>query len=638
MNAGPERAAAPGRMSGAAWGLLIVYAGSLFLWQLGSARTFTGHECFVAQAAREMLATGDWLVPRIGGQPWLEKPPLPHWVVASLGELAGEVSEFTARLPSVLAGLAGVLILAGLAARWFGPTHGLLTGLVQATTVYTATYARLAEADIYLWALVVGCLAIFGRKFAARAGEIRHSKSEIRHNSEDPNSKSEPNTPAGFGFRASDFGFSRARWFTAPLAFLVLLGLTQMVKGPLFGAVLVLAPCAALLVADRAWGGWRWFLHGPGLVLCAAISAAWPLAILVRYPETADLWWLHTFGRLDGDTCLNPKPAWYYFTTWPWQVLPWTLVMLPAMPGSLRRAWDEPGSPDRFLWLWFGSMFAVLSAVQAKHHHYLIYALPPCSFWAADGLLRLRRGAGGWLGRPRVHRVALAVGAIALAGFVLWAGKGLPEYRWDGLALGTLVLLGGGLTAGAYARGRYCAAGVALFAAVWAGYAYVHTFVTAKADRYAEETALLRRVEAQAGPGRTVLVYGVEPSRVLLYLGRPAEVYQELGDLEARGRTAPGALIVTSVGHEEDLRRAGSPRRVDQTPQPRHPRWGAYAQLAVYQVAWHGANAEEEAGDVLDSLRELWQTPTPPSAATPEGAARIKGDGPPDDNRKGRRP
>ena len=40
---------------------------------------------------------------------------------------------------------------------------GLLAGLVQATTVYTLTYARLAECDISLWALVLGCLSIFAR-------------------------------------------------------------------------------------------------------------------------------------------------------------------------------------------------------------------------------------------------------------------------------------------------------------------------------------------------------------------------------------------------------------------------------------------------------------------------------------------
>ena len=56
---------------------------------LGRAGRLTYHEAFVAQAAREMIARGDVLVPTIGGRPWLEKPPLPIWLVALSGRLAG---------------------------------------------------------------------------------------------------------------------------------------------------------------------------------------------------------------------------------------------------------------------------------------------------------------------------------------------------------------------------------------------------------------------------------------------------------------------------------------------------------------------------------------------------------------------
>ena len=41
----------------------------------------------------------------------------------------------------------------------------------------------------------------------------------------------------------------------------------------------------------------KWFWHWPGLLCCAAITLAWPLAIMIRYPDSAELWWIHTFGR-----------------------------------------------------------------------------------------------------------------------------------------------------------------------------------------------------------------------------------------------------------------------------------------------------------------------------------------------------
>src|SRR5690348_133876 len=67
---------------------------------LGTASRLTYHEAFVAQGAREIVASGCWWHPAVGGLPWLEKPPLPFWVVAALGWCAGDVTPTVARLPS----------------------------------------------------------------------------------------------------------------------------------------------------------------------------------------------------------------------------------------------------------------------------------------------------------------------------------------------------------------------------------------------------------------------------------------------------------------------------------------------------------------------------------------------------------
>src|SRR5271154_6128440 len=94
---------------------LLVLSALALLPGLGSSGRLTYHEAFVAQGAREILDSGNWGYPTIGGLPWLEKPPLPWWLVAALGRYAGGVNETVARLPSVLAatGLAlGVAVLA----------------------------------------------------------------------------------------------------------------------------------------------------------------------------------------------------------------------------------------------------------------------------------------------------------------------------------------------------------------------------------------------------------------------------------------------------------------------------------------------------------------------------------------------
>lgn len=60
-------------------------------------------EVRIAETAREMLASGDWVVPRYNGELRLQKPPLPYWITAGSYQLLG-VSAFSTRLPAVLFG------------------------------------------------------------------------------------------------------------------------------------------------------------------------------------------------------------------------------------------------------------------------------------------------------------------------------------------------------------------------------------------------------------------------------------------------------------------------------------------------------------------------------------------------------
>src|SRR5271157_1478492 len=104
---------------------------------LGSSMRLTYHEAFVAQGAREILSSGHWWYPTIGGLPWLEKPTLPFWLVAGLGWCGSEVNPFIARLPSAVAGMVMVMGVGLLASHHYGSAVGLVTGAIQATTAWT---------------------------------------------------------------------------------------------------------------------------------------------------------------------------------------------------------------------------------------------------------------------------------------------------------------------------------------------------------------------------------------------------------------------------------------------------------------------------------------------------------------------
>ena len=258
------------RLGGMRLTCLLVLSSLALLPGLGSSGRLTYHEAFVAQGAREILDSGNWGYPTIGGLPWLEKPPLPWWLVAGLGRCVGGVNETVARLPSALAAMGLILGVAMLAARHYGPGIGLLAGAVQASTAWTVMRGRLAEADVLLACLVTWAIAAFDRILASAAAPSLGSS-----------------------------GDSAGRWRLWRWVFLVLLGVTALVKGIGFGAVLILSVVAGMLLWQCDLVTLRRLRLPAGWALAAAIALSWPLFMVARHGYGAlSLWTMHVSDRL----------------------------------------------------------------------------------------------------------------------------------------------------------------------------------------------------------------------------------------------------------------------------------------------------------------------------------------------------
>ena len=383
---------------------------------LGGSTRLSYHEAFVAQGAREILSSGEWTYPTIGGLPWLEKPPLPWWLVAGLGRLSGGVTEAVARLPSTLAAMALVLGVAMLAARHFGPTISILAGAIQATTAWTVLRGRLAESDILLACLVTWSLVAFDAMLLA---DMEQGVESDR---------------AGPGPRL-------ARWM-----FFTLLGAMALVKGIGFGAAIVIPVVASFLLWQRAGTTFRRLCFPAGWILAITLASAWPLLMIIRHGGGAlSLWTKHVTDRLTGPSgpgSFAGEPWWEYMPTILAQALPWTPIAVLGAYRSLGRAVgfrnlfprhgqrallaELPSAVkigDRLLWVWTAVPLALLSIPSVKNAHYAIAAQIPWSIWAALGLARigekLRRR--GW-SRPRL-RLAACGGFASLAlvwGLSLW--------------------------------------------------------------------------------------------------------------------------------------------------------------------------------------------------------------------------
>ena len=356
------------RLGWRAWLLVGSIAVVVCCFQLGHARTLTEHEIQVGGGARQMAIDHDWLFPKIGDHLWLEKPPLVHWLAVASAAVLGGFSEAAVRLPSAVAGVLVVVLMTSLGVYWFGSRIGIFTGIVQATTVYFITFARLAEPDMILTAIIVSALFVFVRLHSIGA--------------------TWPRPP---------------RYLA--LFFWVLVGLSNMVKGLGFGPFVILAPCLTYLIVKRDRSAWRRMISWPGILLAVMIALAWPLAVLAQVPEGRELWRSEIAKRATGGAGYQ-QPWWYYLETAPWQLLPWTAALLIAAGPSLNRARREPHSPDRFIWIWALVPIVLLSFFRGKHHHYIMSSLCAFSPLCAIGLLRFG------------IRIATATVAVAVIGIL----------------------------------------------------------------------------------------------------------------------------------------------------------------------------------------------------------------------------
>ena len=97
--------------------LLLVLA-VVWFGGLGHRKLIKPDEGRYAEIPREMVASGDWLTPRLNELKYFEKPPLQYWTTAIAYETFG-VHEWTSRLWTALTGFLGVLLVGFTAARLY---------------------------------------------------------------------------------------------------------------------------------------------------------------------------------------------------------------------------------------------------------------------------------------------------------------------------------------------------------------------------------------------------------------------------------------------------------------------------------------------------------------------------------------
>jgi 4-amino-4-deoxy-L-arabinose transferase-like glycosyltransferase len=212
-----------------------------------------------ANAARQMLLSGDWVTLRVNNVRYLEKAPLPYWITAISFRVFG-FNTFAAHLPEALS----VLLLMLLGFRWarqvFGERAALYTGLGILTSAGVFLFTRVFIPDVLLSLLLAVALYCFLQSLA-------------------PINSAIPVAGVRSGdIAASEFGTASNLY---PYAMWAALALAVLTKG-LVAIVFLFGAAVPFLALTGELGNWRRLKPFTGAVLFLAIAAPWHILAGLR--------------------------------------------------------------------------------------------------------------------------------------------------------------------------------------------------------------------------------------------------------------------------------------------------------------------------------------------------------------------
>ena len=412
------------------WGLPALTLCTFFIL-LGSRSLNEPDEGRYSEIAREMIETGDWLVPHLWYLPHLDKPPMTYWLVAASIKLFGQ-NEWAVRLPVALAGISGVWAVFLLGCSLGGQRTGFWSAVILQSSLLYFAMARMLTPDIVLTQFTVWAVFYFWRSWLV-AAEVTKLKSKSGIEMEPPHVGS---------------CFSQRKFFAWHFAGWIAIALGFLTKGPIAPAIPIIA-FGGLLIFRRKEVSKQLFRVGfiSGIALFFILAAPWFLAVFQRIPQSAHYMVLgQAAGHLLGTTIKNrPGNPFYFFGILATGFLPWTFLL-----GWLWRRSHWRGLADRqkdrwlLLNVWAVFTFALFSFSHAKLPAYILPIFPALAVMLALRFFSEERSAES---APRwVWRICLASSLLLPAIFPVLVKfafhDALPEWlKWQTLAAVLAALL-----------------------------------------------------------------------------------------------------------------------------------------------------------------------------------------------------
>jgi 4-amino-4-deoxy-L-arabinose transferase-like glycosyltransferase len=349
-----------------------------FLLGLGDRNIWIPLEARYALVAREMLETGQWILPHLGGAVYADKPPLLFWSIALISSLGPGVTEWTARLPTAFAAVGVCLMTWRLGVKLFSPTAGLLAALVLGTSGGFFWSSRQALPDMVLTLWTTGAF------------------------------------------------WALWEWFTgqrrrAAVAAGLCMGFATLTKGPVGAVLPTLGGLLYLMVP-----GQRPKLQGWDALLCLGaflgVTLAWFVpAVVLGGLEYAQATLLHHSLERYVRAWEHTAPWYYYLGAFPAEFLPWTLFLPPALVAGGRPRQYQGREGGWFALCWLVTILGFFSISTGKRDIYILPAFPAAALlvgWIWSRWWRLAPDAVSvWAIRLPALLLALTLWGLAV---VIW--------------------------------------------------------------------------------------------------------------------------------------------------------------------------------------------------------------------------
>lgn len=316
--------------------LIILISGVLFLAGLGNRGLWSPDETRYIAVSKEIIESGDWVSLRRNGEIYAQKPPVFFWLMAISSLLLRGFSEFSARLPSALAGIGGAIITYLFALRLFNERIAALSSLILISSIAYLAAARWVILDVVSTFFILSSIYLLY-----------------------------------IGFNRSDLRFR------VYLPAFVLMAVGTLTKGPIgiILPLLVMGSYAFHKKEMRSLFGKELFA---GFILFILMVAVWliPACIKGGQAYTKELLLRQIFGRFL-EAFDHREPFYFYLIRFPLGFMPWIVFFPSAVVFFVKHKRSEDSV--KFIFLWFISIFLFFTLSKSKNDLYILPVYPAVS-------------------------------------------------------------------------------------------------------------------------------------------------------------------------------------------------------------------------------------------------------------------